>query len=255
MRAGVLLLLVLTAAPAAAQERDVDRHAARLEAWADPIAQALLAAIPAPFDELAEYAPWDYEFQNPPGWGCPVSCSLLTPIAVKRTFVIVEPALEAKVKANEELALANAIKITGSPADERLHSAQRKFEQDDKTLKDSVRRLSVEIMINVGPPTPNGAERPPTRAGEVAGYPVMRFAYTDANYDPLPEGVRFALMIGPPTFRPTKVKDISDMKTEARTAVVSVALTSRSATVKADEVVARKLLERVDLAAIAKLLK
>lgn len=250
-----LALMLATAAPAAAQDREIDRHAARLEAWAAPLAEQLMAALPDPIDGLAEFAPWDDEFREPPGWGCPISCLQLTPIRVQRAYVVAEPELEARVAANDEKALANAIKITASPSDEKLHAAQRAMADMDKTLKDSVRRIVIEVLVNVGPPERRGSEKAPAPAGTVHGYPVQRFAYSDTSYEPTPEGVRLALRIGPESFKPTRVNDVSEMKTEARAATISVSLTSRTATVKTDEALARKHLERVDVAAIAKLLK
>jgi hypothetical protein len=251
----VSLLLLLLAAPIE-QARTGAEHQARLEEWVDPLAEKLLAALPEPGDGLAEFAPWDYEFREPTNWGCPLGCTQLTQIEVQRPYVVVEPALATRVEAAAARALANATKIVSNPGDTtKAMAAQNALEDEEERLRKSVRRLSAEIRINGEAPAPRGVEKAPTRAGVVSGYPVYRFGFNDSSYEPTPAGVRLAIMIGPDGFKNPRVKDNSVMLTEARTAVISVSVQSRSETVAADEAIARALLARVDVAAIAALLK
>ena len=253
LRAATLLLLTLAAWPAD-QDRPLAEHQARLEAWVDPLAQKLLALLPDPIDGLDEFAPWDYQFREPPSWGCPMGCTELTQILVMRPYVVEEPKLVAQVEAAEARALDLATKFAANPNDAKLQAALTALERDDKSLKDSVRRLTLEIHLNSRVPMPRGVEGAPTRAGTLAGYPVFRFAFHDPSYEPTPAHVRLAVMLGPETFKNARVKDVSAMATEAKTAVVSVSVQSRTATIAADEAIARKLLERLDLTELAKLL-
>lgn len=249
------LLLLMLFAPSADQARTGEEHQARLLEWVEPLAEELTKALPEPIEGLALFAPWDYEFSEPANWGCPIGCTDLTQINVQRTYVVREPELATRVEAAAAKALANATRIVSNPSDQRLQDAQEKLELEEETLRKSVRRLTAEVRLNGEAPLPRGVERAPTRAGTVNGYPVFRFAFTDASYEPTPSGVRLAIMIGPETFKNARVKDNSVMRTEARTAVISVSVQSRAATVAGDETLARQLLERVDVAAIAKLLK
>lgn len=249
-------LLLLLLAPALDQARTAEEHQDRLEAWVGPLAEKLMAALPEPGDGLAEFAPWDYQFREPANWGCPMGCTQLTQIGVQRPYVVVEPALAARVEAVAAKALANATRIASNPGDTtKAMAAQNALEDEEERLRKSVRRLTAEIRINGETPTPRGMEKAPTRAGVVSGYPVYRFAFNDSSYEPTPAGVRLAIMIGPEGFKNPRVKDNSVMLTEARTAVVSVSVQSRPETVAADEAIARALLARVDVAAIAALLK
>lgn len=249
------LLLVLLA-PAFEQARTGEEHQARLLEWVDPLAEKLMAALPDPPDGLAEFAPWDYEFREPANWGCPLGCTQLTQINVQRPYVVVEPALASRVEAAAAKALANATRIVSNPdASSKAMSEQNALEDEEERLKKSVRRLTAEIRINGEAPSPRGVEKAATRAGTVSGYPVYRFAFTDSSYEPTPAGVRLAIMIGPEGFKNPRVKDNSTMLTEARTAVVSVSVQSRAETIAADEATARALLSRVDVKAIAALLK
>ena len=101
---------------------------------------------------------------------------------------------------------------------------------------------------------PRGAEKSGTRAGTIAGYPVYRFEFVDESYEPTPAGVRLAVLIGPEGFTNPKV-DPSKMATEIKTIVVSAGVMSRRDTVKEDEALVRKLLERVDYAELGRMVK
>jgi hypothetical protein len=250
----VLPLLVLLCSAPIDQARTPAEHQARLEEWVGPLAEKLLATLPEPIDGLAAFAPWDYDFTEPPNWGCPMGCTQLTQVLVSKSYVVYEADLPARVEAAAAKALANATRIVQNPSDTTLMAAQNALDEDQERLMKSVRRITVEIHINGDASLRRGVERAPTAAGAVAGYPVKRFAFSDESYEPTPEGVRLSFLIGPEAFRNARVKDNSEMKTEARTAVVSVSLTSRASTVKADEALARKLLERINVAVLAKLL-
>ncbi len=113
----------------------------------------------------------------------------------------------------------------------------------------------MDIRLNGEAPVRNGVENAPTRTDKLSGYPVYRFVFKDPSYDPTPAGVRLAMMIGQEGSKNPRVTDNSAMRTEARTAVVSVSVQSRADTVAADEVSARALLSRIDVASIAALLK
>ena len=249
-------LVLLLCVPAVEQARSAEEHQARLAEWAEPLAEKLMAALPEPPEGLAPFAPWDYEFNEPPGWGCPVGgCTQLTQVTVQRKYVAYEPELAARADAAAAKALANATRIVSNPSDQKLQTAQEALELEEETLRKSVRRFTVDVMVNGEGPIRRGVEGAPTRAGAIGTYPVTRFAFSDPSYDPTPAGVRLAIRIGPEGFKNPTVKDNSVMQTEARTAVISVSVQSRTATVAADEVMARKLLERVNVAAIATLLK
>ncbi|HYE87690.1 MAG TPA: hypothetical protein VEA16_15110 [Vicinamibacterales bacterium] len=248
---GALLLSLATFG----QARTGEEHQSRLAAWVDPLATQLLAALPEPIEGLAAFAPWDYEFSDPPNWGCPLGCTELTQIHVQKTYVVHEPELATRADAVAAKALANATRIVSHPSDQRLYAAQEKLELEEETLRKSVRRLTADIRLNGEAPVSRGMERGPTKSGTVSGYQVYRFSFTDSSYEPTPAGVRLAIMIGPENFKNARVRDNSTMRTEARTAVISVGVQSRAATVAADEAIARRLLERVDIAAIAKLLQ
>ena len=250
LRSIAAVILLTAAVPA--QERDTD--IARLSAWAEPHAEQLLALIPAAANGLEQFAPWDYEFLEPPGWGCPAGCTAYARIVVSRPFVVAEPALAARVDATAEKALANAMKIGANPSDEKLHAAQRALEQEEERLKKSVRRLSVELMINGGPLLPRGMENSSAPAGTIAGYPVQRFAFTDESYEPTPVGIRFAVLVAQPGFKNPPVPDERSMKTEVKSVLVSVSVQTRRDTATADEAAARRLFERIDFDAVKKLL-
>lgn len=251
----VVSLLLFLVAPGLDQARTAEEHQARLEEWVEPLAKQLIAALPDPGDGLAEFAPWDYEFREPTNWGCPIGCTELTQITVQRPYVVIEPALAARVEAAAAKALANATRIVSNPGDTKAMAAQNALEDEEERLRKSVRRFTAEIRINGEAPVRNGVENAPTRAGTVSGYPVYRFAFRDPSYEPTPAGVRLAIMIGPEGFKNPGVKDNSTMRTEARTAVVSVSVQSHAETIGADEATARALLSRVDVSAIARLLK
>jgi hypothetical protein len=250
----VPLLLLLLCAPLLDQARTPEEHQARLAEWVEPLAQQLMAALPEPIEGLAAFAPWDYDFTNPPNWGCPMGCTQLTQVSVERTYVVHEPELAKRADAAAAKALENATRIVSNPTNTKLQAVQEALELEEETLRKSVRRLTIDIHINGEAPLRRGVEGAPTRAGTVSGLPVLRFAFTDPSYEPTPSGVRLAMMIGPETFKNPRVKDNSLMQTEARTAVVSVSVQSRKSTVAADEAFVRALLERVDVAAIQKLL-
>ncbi|HWI16913.1 MAG TPA: hypothetical protein VNT81_04170 [Vicinamibacterales bacterium] len=252
----IAAILVLLCAPAAEQARTAEEHQARLAAWAEPLAEKLMAALPEPLEGLAPFAPWDYEFNEPPGWGCPVGgCTQLTQVEVQRKYVVYEPELGTRADAVAAKALANATRIVSNPSDQKLQAAQEALELEEETLRKSVRRFTIDILVNGEGAIRRGVEGAPTRAGTVGSYPVTRFAFNDPSYHPTPAGVRLAIVIGPEGFKNPRVKDNSVMQTEARTAVISVSAQSRTATLAADEATARKLLENIDVEAIAKLLK
>jgi hypothetical protein len=253
--AAVLSLLALLWSSPADQARTPAEHQARLEEWVGPLAEQLQATLPEPIEGLAAFAPWDYDFSEPANWGCPMGCTQLTQIHVQRSYVVHEPDLAARVEALAAKALANATRIVQNPADTRLMSAQNALEDEQDRLTKSVRRLTAEIHINSEGPARRGMEGASTRAGTVGGYTVYRFAFHDESYEPTPAGVRLAIMIGPQGFKNPRVKDNSEMRTEARSAVISVGVISRAATVKADEALVRTLLERINVAEIEKLLK
>src|SRR5262249_55558850 len=158
----------------------------------------------------------------PPTWGCPVSCISQTPIWTGRVYVVDEPELVRKVEAQSARQLEMANRVLDNPTDAKLHAAMRALEGEQNTLQDSVRRLQAEIRTNEGAPQPRGMEAKGVRIGTIGGFPLYRFTYNDSSHDPLPQGVRFAVMIGPETYKPARVKDISLMKNEAVTAEVSV---------------------------------
>jgi hypothetical protein len=247
-------LLLLLCAPLLDQARTAEEHQARLAEWAEPLAEKLLATLPDPIDGLAAFAPWDYDFTEPPGWGCPLGCTQLTQIRVQRTYVVAEPELGKRADAAAAKALENATRIVSNPTNTKLQAAQDALELEEETLRKSVRRLTAEILVNGEAPLRRGMEGAPTRSGTVSGHPVLRFAFSDPSYEPTPAGVRLAMMIGPESFKNTRVKDNSVMQTVARTAVISVSVQSRKSTVATDEAFVRALLERVDVAAIQKLL-
>jgi hypothetical protein len=242
--------LLFTSAALGQAQSDVER----LNKWAEPLAEQLLALIPGPSHGLEQFAPWDYEFLEPPGWGCPAGCTAYTRIVVSRPFVVADPALAARVDATAERALAIAMTIAGNPSDSQLPAAQRALEAEEERLKKSVRRLSVELTINGGPVQPRGLEKPGAPAGTIAGYPVQRFAFRDASYEPTPIGIRLAVLVAPPGFTNPAVPDERSMKTEVKSVLVSVSLQTRPDTATADEAAARQLLERIDVAAVKKLL-
>jgi hypothetical protein len=250
----LIALLLVLGLPAPDQARTAEEHQARLEAWVDPLAAKLMALLPDPLDGLAEFSPWDYEFREPTNWGCPIGCTSLTQVVVQRKYVVDEPALVKEVEAAAAKALANAMSIGANPTNAKLQAAQRTLEGEEDRLKKSVRRLQVEIHINSDAPMRRGTESAPTRAGTIGGYPVTRFASNDPSYEPTPASVRLVVRVGPESFKNPRVKDNSEMRTEARSAVVSVIVQSRAATVAADEASARTILERIDLTALAKLL-
>jgi hypothetical protein len=250
LRSIAVALLLIASVTAQEFHKDV----ARLNEWGEPLGERLLALVPEPADGLDQFAPWDYEFLEVPSWGCPLGCAMYTRLLVERPYVIAEPELASRLEAVEQKSLATAMKIGSNPSDAKLQASMRALEEEDGRLRKSVRRLTMELMVNGGPVIARGVEKGGTPAGTIAGYQVHRFAFNDAGYDPTPVGVRFAVLVGPPGFKNPAVPDVRSMKTDVKTVLVSVSLQTRAETAKADEVKARQLLERVDFAAIEKLL-
>lgn len=251
LRVAVALGLVLAVPP----PEQLARDQARLDGWAEPLAVALTALLPDPIDGLDEWAPWDDQFREPPAWGCPLGCTVYPQLVVQRPYVVAEPMLTRKVDAAAQKALLNATRIAADPVNARLQAAQQSLEDEEETLKRSVRRLTLTIRVNAGSAVPQGVEAPAGDAGSVAGRRVARFTFSDETYAPTSAGVRLAVLVGDPRFQNAPARDVTGMTTEAMTALVSVAVQSRAETITADEALARQLLERVDFASLVKILR
>lgn len=251
----VLAVLLLLACPLGQEAEWPEKETARVAAWAEPLGERLTALLPDPADALDGFAPWDYEFLEPPVWGCPLGCTVYAQLAVSRPYVVRDPGLVANVEATERSAAEMAEKIIAKPADETLFAQMKRLEQRVETLKRSVRRILLEIRVNEAVQVRRGAEGQPAKIGVIAGYPAYRFTFLDESYEPTPAGVRLAVILGRETFAKQKATRGVDVKTEVQTVVVSAALTSDREHVKSDEALARALLERVDYGELVKLLK
>lgn len=94
------LLLALTA-PAAQDLPGYEAERARLDAWGERMGARLTSLLPDPIDGLDEWSPWDYQFREPPIYGCPAGCTVLTQVIVSRPYVVKEPGLVERVAAAE----------------------------------------------------------------------------------------------------------------------------------------------------------
>jgi hypothetical protein len=205
------------------------------DSWGERAATTLGALIPKPDPALVSEMPWDVPYDHWPelGWGCPLGCSLYTQAKAAREWKFADAALVAEVEKAE----------TDPNQAERLGVLTR-----------SARSLRIVIHANEVATTTWGVERPATAAGTIKGFRAYRFAFSDESYAPTSEGVRLAVALGPDGFTNPRA-DPKASKGEFRTIVVSAAVQSTPARVKQDEALARKMLEQVDFAALAALLK
>jgi hypothetical protein len=151
-----------------------------------------------------------------------------------------------KGQTKEFQALMAKIKAADAP-----YEAKKK-EPDDRVsnLQRRGRRLLVRIVSNL---TPYAWSDPPAKpVGSLAGYPLYQ-ANARASGNAPPEFISLAVYLGPPKFRNSAA---SNPELKVKCILVRVEVLSdapRPETIKADEVVARQMLEKVDYAGLAKL--
>lgn len=247
---------------------------ANVEARAKAVSEKLLPFLPAPTAELTERMAWDSQDFNRVasiwGWGeaggsgfLPVSVlrrwrfadpALVQQVAVAQTDVeeeynrvtvqwrALEPRMKEKMQRIEELSrqgkYEEAIKLAENPdpEEEKLKAKQNELESRVPDLKARVRTLEFFIRVNEAQPS----ERP---AGNLKGFPLYR---RGSERD-----IWLSVYLGPPGFKAPP----GPVRTEVKSILVRAWVNSRPETVKADETVARQMLEKVDYTGLAKLLQ
>jgi hypothetical protein len=142
---------------------------------------------------------------------------------------------------------------------EKIKAADAPYEAKKKELDDSVstrrklgRRLLVRILANFT--LYDWSDPPAIPVGSLAGYPLYQ-ANARASGNAPPEFISMAVYLGPPGFRNSSARN-PELKVKCilvRVEVLSDA--PHPETIKADEAVARQMLEKVDYATLAKLVQ
>jgi hypothetical protein len=169
-------------------------------------------------------------------------------------------AAERQALAKQAMDLAKAGQRKESQAlMEKIKAADGPYEAKKKELDDRVgklqergRKLLVSILANGTPYDEIGPTANPS--GSLAGYPLYQ-ANARASGNAPPEIISMAVYLGPPGFR---IQSAKNPELKVKCILVRVKVWSDAPhpeTIKADEDVARQMLEKVDYAGLAKLLQ
>lgn len=142
---------------------------------------------------------------------------------------------------------------------EKIKAADAPYEAKKKELDDRVgklekrsRKLRVSILANSTPDAEIGPTAKP--GGSLAGRPLYQANASASGYAP-PEFISMAVYLGPPGFRNSTARS-PELKVKCILVRVEVSSDApHPETIKADEDVARRMLEKVDYAGLAKLLQ
>ncbi len=130
----------------------------------------------------------------------------------------------------------------------------KKKELDDRVtkLQERARRLLFSILANS---TPYDSMAPMAKpAGSLAGHPLYQVNARASGYTP-PEVIAMAVYLGPPGFRMPSARN-PELKVKCILVRVEVFSSApHPETIKADEAVARQMLEKVDYAGLVRLME
>ncbi len=217
------------------------------EAWGKGVAERLLAFVPTPPPPLADAVPWRRaDTPRSEGglcWtGVTSGCALYYGVLVSKEWLISDSALVARVEGVQRRQDSLTNKVSRQTPQAELTTILREVGSLGR-LSDSLKRElgSIEFAITAND-TPERVFGPGVRAGTLKGYPSYR------------QDRRLAVYVGPSGFSNPPRQPDQPYRTQLKSFLVT-ALLSRETPSPAEEALARQLLERVDYAALAKLLQ
>lgn len=286
-RATAAFFLTLAAGPARAQP-------ATWESWGGRVADELLKLMPVPVAGLVDRHPWEAGEGPVRPWtssGCTDGSCPWFPVMVGREWRFADPGLVKEVKALEHQApvrkledvqqrmealvgqgkydearkLAESmgnIEAEVAAADPSLQGQQDqgklaerlKAEEDraSRLKEERTRTLRFRIAVNLTPfVLQEGANTKPV--GAIQGRALHREPKTSTSSTRA--GATLSVYLGPPGFRNGPGHDGPRMRGEVKGILVEVSSLSTRDHAQADEALARRMLERVDFAGLAKLLR
>lgn len=215
------------------------------ESWGKPLADKLERFLPGPMSGLIESTLWDeWETRRPVDFfNCSnEGCQRFLPVLVSTGWRMADPVLVQQVEAAKKQLQEELEEPTWKEAENRLTALQA-----------MARRLVQSVEANQTPDHRFGPEA--KQIGTLKGYPLYRFAVSDEPYGATSEQVVLWVYLGPAGFKNPMEPNNEKVRTELKCLLVGAEIRSTPEAVKADEALAKQMLEKVDYAGLAKLIQ